>query len=323
VGTLVAETIKEKRAKRAARVEGLRQEEIADSIAKYSYFKLLVESNPELQGYFEDLKKIIKASPTGTITQDEVNDATRGYNYFTTYDSDQQKSKIAQALDLQNNTNLYQESVDAKKTAIVYTARQKGLTLSEDVLNEMATLSRYNDWSDVELDNAIGAETIRFISGGGQAGGDAGTIQTQLLQWVNKNGLSLNSAQVARYVESSAFGGTDLESIKQNIRNTYMTGSYPAWSDRIAAGADPSDIAAPYKQRMASLLEIDPDSIDFNDVMLSKGMQGVSADGKAGIVPLYEFDKMIRKDPRWDRTENALKTYTDAGSSILQMFGLR
>jgi len=83
----VAETIKEKRAKRAARVEGLRQEEIADSIAKYSYFKLLVESNPELQGYFQDLKKIIKASPTGTITQDEVNNATRGYKYFTTYDS--------------------------------------------------------------------------------------------------------------------------------------------------------------------------------------------------------------------------------------------
>lgn len=102
-----------------------------------------------------------------------------------------------------------------------------------------------------------------------------------------------------------------------------MAGAYPAWSDRINAGQDIADIAAPYKSRMAKLLEIDESQIDFNDVMLSSGLQGVGADGKPGVVPLYEFDRMIRKDPRWDRTENALQTYTNAGSGILQMFGLR
>jgi hypothetical protein len=53
------------------------------------------------------------------------------------------------------------------------------------------------------------------------------------------------------------------------------------------------------------------------------GLQGVGSDGKPGVVPMYEFKKMVRKDERWDATDNALDEYTSAGMNILQMFGLR
>ena len=86
---------------------------------------------------------------------------------------------------------------------------------------------------------------------------------------------------------------------------------------------DPADIAAPYKQRMSRLLEVDENEIDLNDQLLQRGMQGVGADGKPSVTPLYDFEKMIRKDERWDATDNALAEYTSAGMNILQMFGLR
>ena len=305
------------------KIEEDRQESVADSIAKYSYFKMLVEKHPELEEFFNDLKTMIEQSETGQITQDEFNAATRNYEYFTNFDSDQQQSNMAQALDEQNNTNLYGEARDELRRKIEYTSRQKGLELNPTVLDELTDLAQFNNFDQYEIDGAIADNVMDLVESGGQASGKAGNVQTELTLWANKNGLNLSNADMAAYVESGAFGGTDLESIKQNIRDTYMAGSYPAWSERIGAGADPYDISLPYRKQMSDLLEIDIESISFNDEMLNKGLQGVGADGKPSMVPLYEYKKMLREDPRWDKTENALKEYTTAGTNILQMFGLR
>jgi hypothetical protein len=40
-------------------------------------------------------------------------------------------------------------------------------------------------------------------------------------------------------------------------------------------------------------------------------------------LPLYEFEKMVRDDPRWQKTDNAYQLYTRAGTNLLQMFGFR
>ena len=118
-------------------------------------------------------------------------------------------------------------------------------------------------------------------------------------------------------------GDTTEFDVLQDLRRTYMAGAYPAWSDRIEAGYDIADIAAPYKQKMADLLEVDPNSIDFNDTLLQRGLQGVDSQGKPRVVPLYEFEKQIREDPRWQYTDNAYSTYTDVGTKLLSMFGFR
>ena len=75
---------------------------------------------------------------------------------------------------------------------------------------------------------------------------------------------------------------------------------------------------------MASLLEIgDADQIDFNDQLLKRGLQSVGADGKPRVMPLYEFEQQIRKDPRWDKTDNAYEVYANVGTNLLRTFGFR
>lgn len=309
--------------KAAKRAEKKRQEDIAATIAKYSYFKFMVENNPELAGFFEELKKVIKASPTGTVTEDEFNNLTRGYNWFNNYDSDQQQAQIAKALDKQNNTNFYEESIKDNKTNIAYTARQKGIELDDATLTQLAELARFNNWSAVEIDNAIGQEVVQQIMSGGAVTGEAGKIQNELQQWAAKNGLNLSRDEVARYVESGAFGGKDLESIKQDLRRTYMAGAYPAWSDRIDAGYDIADIAAPYRSMIAKGLEQSEDSINLDDPLMKQIFQAVGPDGKPRVVPMYEAERMMREDPRWDLTDNAYNLYTRVGTDLLSMFGFR
>ena len=55
--------------------------------------------------------------------------------------------------------------------------------------------------------------------------------------------------------------------------------------------------------------------ISFDDDLLSQAMQTK--------MTITDLKREARKDPRWDQTENALKTYADAGTNLLTMFGLR
>ena len=40
-------------------------------------------------------------------------------------------------------------------------------------------------------------------------------------------------------------------------------------------------------------------------------------------MPLYEFEQEIRKDPRWEFTENAYDVYSRVGTNLLRTFGFR
>tara|TARA_R110000823_G_scaffold312616_1_gene439401 strand:+ start:7360 stop:8346 length:987 start_codon:yes stop_codon:yes gene_type:complete len=218
------------------------------------------------------------------------------------------------------NPDLWLESINSDVELARDLAVKTGAVMSEDQLREFATNSRRSAWNEAELKNAM-AEYVNAENG--VFSGAAGEFQSTIADWSRTNGLGLSDDAVNNYVKRIAAGDITENDVKQQLRNQYMVGTYPAWAEQIKAGQDPSDIASPYKQQMANLLEVDPETLDLNDNLLQMGLQGVNADGRPGVVPMYEFKKMIRKDDRWDKTENALAEYTSAGSSILKMFGLR
>jgi hypothetical protein len=218
------------------------------------------------------------------------------------------------------NPILWEESIDSDVATIRDQAVAQGAVMSEIEMREFAVNSRRLGWNESEKINAF-AEYVNAQNG--VFGGAAGKFQSTIADWSRTNGLGLSDDAVNNYVKQIAAGDITEDDVKQQLRNQYMVGTYPAWAEQIKAGQDPSDIASPYKQQMANLLEVDPETLDLNDNLLQMGLQGVNADGRPGVVPMYEFKKMIRKDDRWDKTENALAEYTSAGSSILKMFGLR
>ena len=216
--------------------------------------------------------------------------------------------------------DLYNDEISIRVESLRDQAAGFGATMSDDQLRELAVRGRRFGMNESELANAL-TEYVAFDSGNIQ--GSAGMAQRNIKSWAMRNGLQLTDNMVNQYTKNILRGDTTEADVLQDLRNTYLVGSFPAWSDRIQAGMDPADIAAPYKQRMARLLEVGEDEIDLNDQLLQKAMQGVGADGKPSVTPLYAFEKQIREDPRWQQTDNALDEYTSAGMNILQMFGLR
>jgi hypothetical protein len=83
----------------------------------------------------------------------------------------------------------------------------------------------------------------------------------------------------------------------------------------LADGTDLETIYAPYKQTMASILEINPESISVNDPTLRMAI------GPDKEMPLYEYQKALKKDARWQYTNNAREDVSNSVQKVLRDFG--
>lgn len=167
-----------------------------------------------------------------------------------------------------------------------------------------------NENPDVIADDAI-------------AGGDAGTYRTQLMSWLSRNGVVMEGTRVDDYLDKMLNKNWSIDQVKQEVRNTVFTRQYGAYSDLFKQGQDVADIALDFRQSAASLLEKSIDAISIDDPMVKKAMQYKGQDGKPAQMALWEFEREVRKSPEWDKTDNAMRTYTDIGETILRNFGFR
>jgi hypothetical protein len=216
--------------------------------------------------------------------------------------------------------DLYRQAVDADIEVLRDEAVQSGAQFTDDELRELAKQKRRFGLNESQMRNTL-AEAA--FAKDGRVRGTAGQLQTGLKEWARRNGIGLSDAMVNDYARRIQAGDTTESDVLQDLRQTYLAGAYPAWADRIAAGQDIADIAAPYRQRVAQLLEINEDQIDLSDQLLQRGLQGVGPDGKPRVTPLYEFEQEIRKDPRWEFTDNAYDVYSRVGENLLRTFGFR
>jgi hypothetical protein len=69
---------------------------------------------------------------------------------------------------------------------------------------------------------------------------------------------------------------------------------------------------------MANILEIDdPNQIDLNDPVLR------SAITDKGDMNVYDFKKLLRRDSRWQYTEQARQDVSTAALDVLRDFGFQ
>ncbi len=146
---------------------------------------------------------------------------------------------------------------------------------------------------------------------------DTRSINKQALQsTANANGVILSPEQLEQYALEIQ-GGKDVRVIQSQIRNIAGIGMPDNVKKLLAEGIDLDTVYSPYKQQMAALLEINPATISFTDPVLRNAI------GPNGEMPLYEFQKAIRKDPRWEFTNNAEAEVSKTALKILQNFGLQ
>jgi hypothetical protein len=141
------------------------------------------------------------------------------------------------------------------------------------------------------------------------------TVQT-LQSTANANGVSLSPQQLEQYA-LEVQNGKDIKVIQSQIRNVAGAGMPDRVVKLLAEGTDLDTIYSPYKSQMAAILEINPQTINFTDPALR------SAIGPNGEMPLYDFQRALRKDARWQYTNNAREDVFQSVGKVLQDFGFQ
>jgi hypothetical protein len=131
------------------------------------------------------------------------------------------------------------------------------------------------------------------------------------------NGLSLDTFDNVDNWVQRINQGESIDTFKQLIRNVAKNGLPDNAKKLIDDGIDLETVYAPYRNTMATVLEINPNTISLNDPTLR------GAIGPDKEMSIYDFQRALRKDPRWQYTNNAREEISDVALKVLKDFGFQ
>jgi hypothetical protein len=241
----------------------------------------------------------------------------------------------------QSDKKLYQDAIakagnDVAKLAEVEatTTYGRGLKDLKDAI-ETARLAAGAELTDVEV-NALAQEAYdkgldrernsfnafldsKFKFGATGAKGKAGEQLSELQKVAAANGLDLQKAfgtQLPTWF-ASINKGESIDTYKKIIRDVAKIGMPQNIASLLDNGVDLDAIYSPYKNVMASVLEINPESITLSDPLLRSAITGEKE------LPIYEFQRQLRKDSRWQYTNQAKEEVSDVALKVLRDFGFQ
>ena len=192
-----------------------------------------------------------------------------------------------------------------------------GVRVDDATLTDLLKKAYAANFTDTQLDSSI-ALSNNF---GGKFGGTILGQMQNLKTFARSYGLSYTEAKYNQWgADLFANRITDTE-VEEAIK-TESASKYPAFADQIMKGVTMDALASAYKSSMATLLEIDADSIGYDDPTLNKALQYIGPDGKPTSKPLWQFESDLRSDARWQFTNNARDSIDSMQYKVMKDWGL-
>lgn len=201
-------------------------------------------------------------------------------------------------------------------------ASQMGIALSTDKVSRIVDNSLLLGWDDKLLREAVGAEFKYAANGGTQ--GESATMEAFIRKTADDFGVPVSDSQVGQWVGGTMAGTHTQDGVVDFVRDMARS-KYPGLNGYLDKGFTVRQVAEPYVQSYAQILEMPADTVNMTDVRIQRALQGVAPD-KQGAMPqaqtLYDFERDLRKDPRWRRTKNAKEQMTSTALGVLQDMGI-
>lgn len=152
----------------------------------------------------------------------------------------------------------------------------------------------------------------------GKYGGMARQTIDELSAYADDMGLNYGGTVFAKDMQSILSGERTVQDIFNSYRESAMS-LYPSFTQRLQQNAKITlkDLASPYVNTMASLLEMDPSSISLSNPVLQSALS--TKDG--AIKPVSEFIKDVKNMDAWKFTNNAKEEAVSLASSFKRSFG--
>jgi hypothetical protein len=150
-------------------------------------------------------------------------------------------------------------------------------------------------------------------------GGASGNALSDLKSTAAANGLNFDTSfgKDAQTWIAKILQGESPETFKNIIRKIAGSGLPDNVKSLLDLGVNLDTIYSPYKNIMASTLEINPETINLNDNTLR------SAIGPDKEMNLYDWERSLKKDDRWQYTKSARNEVSTAALGVLKDFGFQ
>lgn len=175
-----------------------------------------------------------------------------------------------------------------------------------------------NGWDDNQFEDYLAGNVDVVFSGGGTIG----TAISNIKNWADSYGVNISN-DYAKQINASILDPNDGRDTQwwYNEMQRQSIEAYAPFADGLQMGRTMKDMTTSYRNTMASVLEVDPESISWNDLM----KYAVTKDEKTGAsskTSMADFTKLLRNDPAWQKTQNARETYSSMAVDLLRDFGI-
>jgi len=305
-------------------------------IARYPAFKGLVNGNAEdmaklVSEFGQDLVDLLLA----VVADGKKKPENRQFDFqsaaglqawdarFAATSYYQTTSKTEREFELKADTDKAQEVDDLSDQLA---ASYGELKLSKETFDKIAgqALRKGYQLGSISLEHLVYGEASVTPSADMQgASAIAGTTDANELMTIAKN-YGYTPADLQKQIVSVLTGelvnGVVMTRDSfENMARQQAIGMYGHLRERIEAGSSLEDIFSGYRNRIASLLELDPRSVQLSNPLYAK----VLGTPETGQMSLADAETMVKTDERYKyhMTKKANRDAQSIGASLLRMFG--
>lgn len=219
-----------------------------------------------------------------------------------------------------NRPDLFATSVSEKRSGIEAILNRYGVKLSDGAINTLARNAYVYNWQDEAtiIDQMQKQEGDALVFEGGEIAAGVDALET----FADDYGVSLTDADLRQF-RRDILDGEGGQKMKDAIQERAAQ-KYAVFADQIRKGQSTKALASAYFSSAADLLEVDAESISWDDPLFAGGKAFTAVDPKTGqpvTKGLWDFEKEVRKDSRWLNTKNARDSMVETSANILKTMG--
>lgn len=264
------------------------------------------------------LKRVIDKAVAEKWTPDRFVNAVKSTKWYKT----KQQSEL-NYIELKNTQPAeFAAQVEDQSNKISTYAKSLGFTLSDKQLNRLANQALRFQWSDQELAKYVGTEIVRKPKEEGQAKPlDQTQVAVNVRTLAGRYGITLSEKDINTYASDVITGTMSDQQLADKFRNTAKA-LFPSLATQLDQGMTVADIAQPYQNVAAQILEIDPTTIDITKPKYGKLFDFAPKEGaEPRMMSQTEWMKYIRSLPEWKKTENYRQSYASMANNLARIFG--
>ena len=284
--------------------------------SKYALTARIIDSDPELKNLFMQATRSVGSKTE--MSRAEFQTALQNTKWYAEHNQYARQMLVAQARGGADWDAMSQTASVAVNTELTRLGLQSAYTDAQK--QDLAVQYMANGWGAPGRQQLMTSALTQGATGTSTTSGVYGTVSDDLRRIAANNGMTFNDTYYKQQGDSINLGLSTLADEERSIRQQAAT-MFPVWKDKILAGQDAIDLASGYINTMAQTFEVDPASIKLNDPYLKQAFGQTDPNGNPAAMGLWDFQKMLRNDPRWMQTKQAQDQMSSVAHSVLQTFG--